>query len=115
MSADPSRDALSTTHTSATPDRADGFSERRQRASRSRVFHDTTATTIGGVTGANVVTPRLAAVRVLTVGNLYPPHHFGGYEQVWRSAVQHLRGQGHDVRVLATGYRHDDIEDGSEP
>jgi glycogen synthase len=54
-------------------------------------------------------------VRVLTVGNLYPPHHFGGYEQVWRSAVQHLRGQGHEVRVLATGYRHEHTEDGPEP
>src|SRR4051812_18996778 len=102
MSADPSREALSTTHTPATPDCTDGSSDRRQRASRSRVFHDTTATTIGGVTGGNVAAHRLPAVRVLTVGNLYPPHHFGGYEQVWRSAVQHLRAQGHDVRVLAT-------------
>lgn len=36
---------------------------------------------------------------------MYPPHHFGGYELVWRSAVDHLRGQGHDVRVLATDTR----------
>jgi len=44
-------------------------------------------------------------VRVLTVGNLYPPHHFGGYEIVWHSAVGHLRGRGHDVRVLTTDTR----------
>jgi len=41
-------------------------------------------------------------MRVLTVGNMYPPHHFGGYELVWRSAVEHLRARGHDVRVLTT-------------
>jgi glycosyltransferase involved in cell wall biosynthesis len=44
-------------------------------------------------------------VRVLTVGNLYPPHHFGGYEIVWLSAVEHLRARGHDVRVLTTDTR----------
>ena len=49
------------------------------------------------------------------MGNLYPPHHFGGYEQVWRSAVRHLREHGHTVRVLATGYRHPGVPDGDEP
>jgi len=39
------------------------------------------------------------------VGNLYPPHHFGGYEIVWHSAVEHLRARGHDVRVLTTDTR----------
>jgi glycogen synthase len=42
---------------------------------------------------------------VLTVGNLYPPHHFGGYEIVWHSAVEHLRARGHEVRVLTTDTR----------
>lgn len=36
------------------------------------------------------------------MGNLYPPHHFGGYEIVWHSAVEHLRARGHDVCVLTT-------------
>lgn len=54
-------------------------------------------------------------MRVLTVGNLYPPHHFGGYEQVWRSAVRHLRDRGDEVHVLATGYRHPQQPDGDEP
>ncbi len=44
-------------------------------------------------------------MRVLTVGNLYPPHHFGGYEIVWHSAVAHLRARGHDVRVLTSDTR----------
>jgi len=44
-------------------------------------------------------------VRVLAVGNMYPPHHLGGYELVWRSAMGHLRDRGDSVRVLTTGYR----------
>jgi glycosyltransferase involved in cell wall biosynthesis len=54
-------------------------------------------------------------MRVLTVGNLYPPHHFGGYEQVWASAVAHLRERGHEVRVLAVDYRRPHQDDGDEP
>jgi glycosyltransferase involved in cell wall biosynthesis len=42
---------------------------------------------------------------VLTVGNMYPPLHEGGYELVWEAAVSHLRGHGHEVRVLTTGHR----------
>jgi glycogen(starch) synthase len=37
---------------------------------------------------------------------MYPPHHLGGYELTWRSAVEHLRAAGHAVRVLTTDYRH---------
>jgi glycogen(starch) synthase len=44
-------------------------------------------------------------VRVLTVGNMYPPHHLGGYELTWASAVAHLRAAGHEVWVLTTDYR----------
>jgi glycosyltransferase involved in cell wall biosynthesis len=44
-------------------------------------------------------------VRVLTVGNMYPPHHLGGYELIWESAVARLRDAGHEVRVLTTGFR----------
>ena len=44
-------------------------------------------------------------MRVLTVGNLYPPHHLGGYELMWRSAVTRLRELGHEVRVLTTDWR----------
>ncbi len=45
------------------------------------------------------------SVRVLTVGNMYPPHHLGGYELMWRSSVEHLRASGHEVTVLTTDYR----------
>jgi glycogen(starch) synthase len=47
----------------------------------------------------------LPAVRVLSVGNLYPPHYAGGYELMWRSSVEHLRAAGHVVRVLASDQR----------
>lgn len=36
---------------------------------------------------------------------MYPPHHYGGYELVWRSSVEHLRKRGHEVRVLTTDTR----------
>src|SRR5437016_5200117 len=36
---------------------------------------------------------------------MYPPHHFGGYEIVWQSAVEHLRASGHEVRVLTSDSR----------
>ena len=46
------------------------------------------------------------AVRVLCVGNIYPPHDMrGGYELTWRSSVLYLRGRGHEVRVLASDHR----------
>jgi glycogen synthase len=41
-------------------------------------------------------------VRVLTVGNRYPPAGQGGYERMWQAAVEGLRARGHDVRVLTT-------------
>lgn len=46
-------------------------------------------------------------MRILTVGNLYPPHHLGGYELVWQAAVRALRDAGHEVTVLTTGHRQD--------
>src|SRR3954453_13847276 len=36
---------------------------------------------------------------------MYPPHHLGGYELIWRSAVRHSRAAGHEVRVLTTDVR----------
>lgn len=44
-------------------------------------------------------------MRVLSVGNMYPPHYFGGYELVWEASVEHLRARGHAVRVLTTDTR----------
>src|SRR3954451_13381012 len=49
------------------------------------------------------------------VGNMYPPHHFGGYEQVWQAAVGHLRKGGAEARVLASDSRHPHVRDDDEP
>ncbi|MGH2953254.1 MAG: glycosyltransferase family 4 protein [Solirubrobacterales bacterium] len=49
--------------------------------------------------------PVARELRVLTVGNMYPPHHLGGYELMWRSSVEHLRARGAEVRVLTTDHR----------
>jgi glycogen synthase len=56
-------------------------------------------------------------MRILTIGNLYPPHSLGGYEVVWESAVGFLTSQrGHEVRVLATSQIFGEVavEDGPE-
>src|SRR5829696_825031 len=48
-------------------------------------------------------------MRVLTVGNMYPPHALGGYELTWRSSVADLRararGAGADDRLPRPGGR----------
>ena len=50
-------------------------------------------------------------MRVLAVGNMYPPQHLGGYELVWQSAVRALREAGHEVRVLTTDVSFGDREE----
>ena len=44
-------------------------------------------------------------MRVLVLGNLYPPDVIGGYELGCKQAVDALRGRGHDVRVLTSAPR----------
>jgi glycosyltransferase involved in cell wall biosynthesis len=51
-------------------------------------------------------------MRVLTVGNMYPPLSLGGYELAWQSSVEQLRSRGHEVRVLTTDYG---LEGGTAP
>lgn len=41
-------------------------------------------------------------MRILTVGNRYPPVSSGGYERLWTAAVAALRADGHRVHVLTT-------------
>src|SRR5204863_4972995 len=51
--------------------------------------------------------PRVSApVRILCVGNIYPPQApGGGYELTWQSSVRLLRARGHEVRVLTSDHR----------
>ncbi|MDW5596358.1 glycosyltransferase family 4 protein [Conexibacter stalactiti] len=44
-------------------------------------------------------------MRVLSIGNLYPPHFAGGYEILNRGVVEDLRARGHEVRVLVSDRR----------
>ena len=41
-------------------------------------------------------------MRILTVGNRYPPWSLGGYETTWASTVAALRAAGHPTYVLTT-------------
>ena len=41
-------------------------------------------------------------MRVLTVGNRYPPAGAGGYERIWAGTVDALRRAGHELRVLTS-------------
>ena len=44
-------------------------------------------------------------MRVLTVGNMYPPHHHGGLRaRLAVSSDAQLRSRGHEVRVLTTDH-----------
>ena len=54
-------------------------------------------------------------MRILTIGNMYPPHHMGGYEIVWQGAMREARHRGHDVRVLTTSHREPGIEGEDDP
>jgi glycogen synthase len=44
-------------------------------------------------------------LKVLSVGNLYPPHYAGGYELMWHAWVKYARAAGDVVRVLASDER----------
>jgi glycogen(starch) synthase len=59
--------------------------------------------------GPNIPRPMPTPLRVLAVGNVYPPHHLGGYEIIWRGAMAHLRREGHLARILTTDYRRPDV------
>ena len=43
-------------------------------------------------------------LRVLSVGNAYPPHHLGGYEVIAHGVTEELLRQDAQVRVLTTDY-----------
>jgi glycogen synthase len=53
-------------------------------------------------------------LRILAVGSLYPPHHLGGYELIWQSAMRFARERGHEVRVLATDHRESGRDEADE-
>jgi glycosyltransferase involved in cell wall biosynthesis len=43
--------------------------------------------------------------RILVIQNMYPPHHYGGYELSCRDVVNRWRARGHEVTVLTGDLR----------
>ncbi|TMC57253.1 MAG: glycosyl transferase family 1, partial [Chloroflexi bacterium] len=41
-------------------------------------------------------------MRLLFLSNFYPPHHFGGYEELCAEVAEGLRARGHTVAVLTS-------------
>lgn len=54
-------------------------------------------------------------MRVLSVGNRYPPWSLGGYEVTWQTTVAAIRRAGHQVRVLTTQPDPSDLVPGATP
>ncbi len=54
-------------------------------------------------------------LRILAVGNMYPPHHAGGYEVMWQTAMVQARELGHQVRVLTSDFRTPDVTGETDP
>jgi glycosyltransferase involved in cell wall biosynthesis len=53
-------------------------------------------------------------MRILVLTNMYPPHAIGGYEMVCDDVMRRFRERGHDVKVLTTTMRLDDVADGDD-
>lgn len=49
--------------------------------------------------------------RILVLSNMYPPHHYGGYELSCRDVVDRWRTRGHSVTVLTSDLRVAGVED----
>jgi glycogen synthase len=55
------------------------------------------------------------ATRILVLSNMYPPHHYGGYELSCRDVVDRWRARGHEVTVLTSTMRVPHASDVDEP
>lgn len=49
--------------------------------------------------------------RILVLSNMYPPHHYGGYELSCRDVMARFADRGHDVTVLTTTMRVPGVDD----
>ena len=54
-------------------------------------------------------------MRVLVITNMYPPHHYGGYELLCQEMVDGFRAAGHEVLVLTSNISVPGVEDRPEP
>ncbi|MFL6239510.1 MAG: glycosyltransferase family 4 protein [Actinomycetes bacterium] len=53
--------------------------------------------------------------RILVITNMYPPHHYGGYETTCDEVVARWREHGHEVHVLTSDWRLPDRPQQPEP
>ena len=53
-------------------------------------------------------------MRILVVTNMYPPHHYGGYELSCMDTVERLRARGHTVTVLTSNLHVPGVEQPDE-
>jgi glycosyltransferase involved in cell wall biosynthesis len=53
-------------------------------------------------------------VRILTISNMYPPHHLGGYELACWDVMRRLEARGHRVHVLTTDTRISGVDAGDD-
>lgn len=54
-------------------------------------------------------------MRVTVLTNIYPPHHYGGYEQACDAVVRRWRDAGHDVQVATGDHRVGGVESPDPP
>jgi glycosyltransferase involved in cell wall biosynthesis len=54
-------------------------------------------------------------MRVLVLTNIYPPHHYGGYELACRDVVARWRAAGHEVEVVTGDHRVPGVDEPDEP
>ena len=54
-------------------------------------------------------------LRILAIGNMYPPQHAGGYELAWQQAMRRARELGHTVRILTSDYVEDSRREELDP
>jgi glycogen synthase len=54
-------------------------------------------------------------MRILTITNMYPPHHLGGYELACWDVMRRMEAHGHRIHVLTTDTRLSGVEAGDEP
>jgi glycogen synthase len=53
-------------------------------------------------------------LRILTLTNMYPPHHLGGYELSCWDVMRRFEARGHDVQVLTTDIRVAGVTEGDD-
>lgn len=54
-------------------------------------------------------------MKILTISNLYPPHHVGGYEVRCQQVMDRLRDRGHEVSILTSTHVRQDADAIEEP